>query len=683
MIFPSLDRVKAIAPGYDIVPVYMEILSDVRTPISVLKALKQVSSHTYLLESADNSNHWGRYSFLGYDPKIELFCKNHKMTIKDGTTRTFECSDPAAEIRNILSQYKSPRLEELPTFTGGFVGYFACEYIRYIEPTLDFPTPDDDPAMVNDVDLMLFDKVIAFDHYKNKIYLIANISTNDLERNYNKAELELKALADLVVNGKEADIPKGILKTEFTSEFTKDEFEAVVKKTQHYIKEGDIFQCVVSNRREAEFDGSLLNAYRVLRTLNPSPYMFYLSGGDVELTGASPETLVKLTDGKMYTFPIAGTMRRGKTEAEDLAIEEKLINDEKELAEHNMLVDLGRNDLGKIAKFGSVQVEALHMLQRFSHVIHITSTVSGDIQDGKDALDAIGATLPAGTLSGAPKIRAIEILHELEKSPRGVYGGAVGYIDFSGNMDVCIGIRMAMNKGGKVYVRAGAGYDNIDLAAATAHNVVAENTPGQNSNAVAELVLGMLVYGARNFYNGKSGSELMGKKLGILAFGNVGRNVARIAKGFGMEVYAYDAFCPKDVIEAAGVKAVDNQEALFETCDIVSLHIPATPETKQSINYALVNKMAKGGTLINTARKEVINEPELIKLMAEREDLKFITDIKPDADAEFAKFEGRYFSTPKKMGAQTAEANINAGIAAAKQINAFFATGDTKFQVNK
>lgn len=457
MIFPSLDRVKAIAPGYDIVPVYMEILSDVRTPISVLKALKQVSSHTYLLESADNSNHWGRYSFLGYDPKIELFCKNHKMTIKDGTTRTFECSDPAAEIRNILSQYKSPRLEELPTFTGGFVGYFACEYIRYIEPILDFPTPDDDSAMVNDVDLMLFDKVIAFDHYKNKIYLIANISTNDLERNYNKAELELKALADLVVNGKEADVPKGILKTEFTSEFTKDEFEAVVKKTQHYIKEGDIFQCVVSNRREAEFDGSLLNAYRVLRTLNPSPYMFYLSGGDVELTGASPETLVKLTDGKMYTFPIAGTMRRGKTEAEDLAIEEKLINDEKELAEHNMLVDLGRNDLGKIAKFGSVKVEALHMLQRFSHVIHITSTVSGDIQDGKDALDAIGATLPAGTLSGAPKIRAIEILHELEKSPRGVYGGAVGYIDFSGNMDVCIGIRMAMNKGGKVYVRAGAG----------------------------------------------------------------------------------------------------------------------------------------------------------------------------------------------------------------------------------
>ncbi|RUL58972.1 NAD(P)-dependent oxidoreductase [Prevotella koreensis] len=235
----------------------------------------------------------------------------------------------------------------------------------------------------------------------------------------------------------------------------------------------------------------------------------------------------------------------------------------------------------------------------------------------------------------------------------------------------------------KIVVRAGAGFDNIDLAAATAHNVVAENTPGQNSNAVAELVFGLLVFAVRNFYNGKSGSELMGKKLGILAYGNVGRNVARIAKGFGMEVYAYDAFCPKDVIEKSGVKAVDSQEALFETCDIVSLHIPATPETKESINYALVNKLNKGGILVNTARKEVINEPEIIKLLGEREDLKFVTDIKPEKDAEFMNFEGRYFSTPKKMGAQTAEANINAGIAAAKQINAFFKDGDTKFQVNK
>jgi len=235
----------------------------------------------------------------------------------------------------------------------------------------------------------------------------------------------------------------------------------------------------------------------------------------------------------------------------------------------------------------------------------------------------------------------------------------------------------------KIVVRAGAGYDNVDIAYAKEKGVVVENTPGQNSNAVAELVFGLLVYAVRNFYNGKSGTELLGKKLGILAFGNVGRNVARIAKGFGMDVYAYDAFCPKEAIEEAGVHAVNSQDELFENCDIVSLHIPATPETKQSINYALVSKMKKGGIVINTARKEVVNEAELLKLMAEREDLKYITDIKPDADAEFMKFEGRYFSTPKKMGAQTSEANINAGIAAARQINAFFNDGCTKFQVNK
>mgnify|MGYP000683775774 FL=1 len=235
----------------------------------------------------------------------------------------------------------------------------------------------------------------------------------------------------------------------------------------------------------------------------------------------------------------------------------------------------------------------------------------------------------------------------------------------------------------KIIVRAGAGYDSIDTKYAKEKNVVVENTPGQNSNAVAELVFGMLVYAIRNFYNGKSGTELKGKKLGILAFGNVGRNVARIAKGFDMDVYAYDAFCPAEAIEAAGVHAVKTQNDLFKVSDVLSLHIPATPDTIKSINYEIVNQLPKKAILLNTARKEVINEEELLKLMAEREDLKFITDIKPDADEEFLKFTGRYFSTPKKMGAQTAEANLNAGVAAAKQINAFFETGDTTFQVNK
>lgn len=235
----------------------------------------------------------------------------------------------------------------------------------------------------------------------------------------------------------------------------------------------------------------------------------------------------------------------------------------------------------------------------------------------------------------------------------------------------------------KIVVRAGAGYDNVDIQSAKEHQVVVENTPGQNANAVAELVFGLLVYAVRNFYNGKSGSELKGKKLGLLAYGNVSRNVSRIAKGFGMDVYAYDAYCTAEQIESDGVKAVSSPSALFEQCDVVSLHIPATPETTKSINYELVNKLPKGGILVNTARKEVINEEELLKLMSERQDIKFVTDIKPSADEQFAQFEGRYFSTPKKMGAQTSEANTNAGIAAAKQINAFFNEGCTKYQVNK
>lgn len=455
MIKPSLIELERISDKYDIVPVCKEIFSDIRTPINVLRALKHISSTTYLLESAETNEKWGRYSFLGFNPSLEIFCKNHQMTIKGAMTSTFTTDNPAKEIRKILQQYKSPKFDFLPTFTGGLVGYFAYEYIRYSEPKLDFKDVEDIPF--NDVDLMLFDKVIAFDHYKKKIILIVNIKTNDLEKNYNKAIRELNELADLVAKGQQASITEGKLLSEFKSEFTPEEYEDVVRKTQAYIKEGDIFQAVPSNRKQADFSGSLLNAYRVLRTTNPSPYMFYLSGKDIELTGASPETLVKLQNGLLETFPIAGTMPRGKNELEDKAFEDILIHDDKELAEHNMLVDLGRNDLGKISEFNSVKVTSFHKIERFSHVMHITSTVQGKIRPEFDALDAINAALPAGTLSGAPKIRAIEILHELEKSPRGIYGGAIGYLDFSGNMDVCIGIRMAVAKQGKVFVRSGGG----------------------------------------------------------------------------------------------------------------------------------------------------------------------------------------------------------------------------------
>jgi anthranilate synthase component 1 len=310
---------------------------------------------------------------------------------------------------------------------------------------------------------MLFDKVIAFDNVRQKICLMVNMSLDDCETGYNKAVFELEQLVKLIKHGKKKEEPGGRLTGEVTPLFEKVEFCNMVERAKHYIKEGDIFQIVLSNRLSAPFEGSLLNTYRILRTINPSPYMFYFSGTDVEVAGASPETLVKLEDGVLHTFPLAGTRPRGKTPAEDKALEEELLKDEKELAEHNMLVDLGRNDLGKISRFGTVKVEKLHSIERFSHVMHIGSTVAGVIREDRDALDAIEAVLPAGTLSGAPKIRACQLIGALENNKRGIYGGAIGYIDFTGNMDTCIAIRIAYKKNGRVFVRSGAGivYDSV------------------------------------------------------------------------------------------------------------------------------------------------------------------------------------------------------------------------------
>lgn len=304
---------------------------------------------------------------------------------------------------------------------------------------------------------MLFDKVIAFDSVKQKIILIANIHLENCESEYNRAVNELKGLSELLHKGEKINEESGRLIGEVKPYFSKEQYCEMVEKAKVHIREGDIFQIVLSNRLSAEFKGSLFNTYRVLRTLNPSPYMFYFSGTDVEVAGASPETLVKLENGVLHTFPLAGTRPRGKTDDEDKMLEKELLADEKELAEHNMLVDLGRNDLGKISRFGTVEVEKLHSIERYSHVMHIGSTVRGIIRDDKDALDAIEAVLPAGTLSGAPKIRACQLIGELEKNKRGIYGGAIGYIDFTGNMDTCIAIRIAYKKNGKVFVRSGAG----------------------------------------------------------------------------------------------------------------------------------------------------------------------------------------------------------------------------------
>lgn len=454
MIQPELKILKELQQEnkYKTAPVSMEILSDVRTPIEVLKILKNVSSHCYLLESVSDHEKWGRYTFLGYDPSLEITCQNGQMKVG---ALSFETTEPGKYIRQVIEEHQSPRFSYLPPFTGGLVGYFSYDYLKYAEPSLNLNAVDTEGF--KDVDLMLFDKVIAFDNFRQKIILIVNISLEHLETEYNRAILELNQLSNLIKNGTPIAEEPGKCTTDFRPLFHQEEYCAMVEKAKHHIKEGDIFQIVLSNRLEADFEGSLLNTYRVLRTMNPSPYMFYFSSSDMEVAGASPETLVKLEDGILHTFPLAGTRPRGKTEEEDKALEEELLADPKELAEHNMLVDLGRNDIGKISKFGTVEVEKYHCIERYSHVMHIGSTVRGEIRENEDALSAIDAILPAGTLSGAPKIKACQLINDLENNKRGIYGGAIGYLDFTGNLDTCIAIRIAYKKNGKVFVRSGAG----------------------------------------------------------------------------------------------------------------------------------------------------------------------------------------------------------------------------------
>lgn len=439
---------------YKAVPLSTEIPMTI-SAIEVLKKLKKVSSHCYMLESVEDTHETGRYTFLGFDPKAEISCKDYELTIIDEYGVKHINDNPREYIKELLERHRSPRLENLPTFTGGLVGYFGYDYIKYSEPSLKLNAEDD--GNFKDVDLMLFDRVIAFDNKEQKIIIISNLLTADVEKSYEIAARQIEIIKNIIENGEADNPPKPVLKSGFKSLFTAEQYGAMVEKARHYIYEGDIFQVVLSNRMEAEMEGSLFHTYEVLRKLNPSPYMFYFSSDDIEIAGASPETLVKLDGKTLYTYPLAGTRPRGKTEQEDKALEEGLLKDEKEISEHNMLVDLGRNDLGKISKFGTVKVDKYHSILRFSHVMHIGSTVKGEIREDKTALDAVDAVLPAGTLSGAPKIRAMEIINELENNRRGIYGGAIGYIDLTGNLDTCIAIRIAFKKNGRVYVRSGAG----------------------------------------------------------------------------------------------------------------------------------------------------------------------------------------------------------------------------------
>jgi anthranilate synthase component 1 len=477
---PSYGEAEQLAKEYDIIPIMKEIYADITTPIALLRKILGISNRCYLLESVEGGEKWGRYSFLGFDPTARIVCKDGKVIIEEQEQekKTVYSKKPLEVLRAYLSEYRAPKIEGLPPFAGGYVGYFAYGMIGYAEPVLKLRSGE-----FNDFDVMLFDKVIAYDHLRQKIGIIVNMKSDRPEENYKKALSDIDKIASMVTE--QTVLPKAKIKSKpfFTCNLSKEEYKRMVERAKEYIKQGDIFQAVLSRRFETEYADSLLNAYRVLRTTNPSPYMVFLQNEDLQLIDTSPETLVRLQDGVLSTFPIAGSRPRGKNREEDKALERELLEDEKELAEHNMLVDLARNDLGKISKFASVRVVSYKSIQRYSKIMHIVSEVEGIIREEKDAFDAIEALLPAGTLSGAPKIRACEIIEELEKEPRGIYGGAIGYIDFTGNMDICIAIRMAVKKKDKVYVQAGGG-------------IVADSIPekeyeesGHKAKAVTEAIL--------------------------------------------------------------------------------------------------------------------------------------------------------------------------------------------------
>ena len=452
-MYPDCDEIVKLAKDYDIIPVCKEIYADIITPITLLRKLSGISKRYYLLESIEGGEKWGRYSFLGYDPVMRVFCKNSTVTIENGEeTETRQTDRPLDVLRDIMKHYRAPRLTGLPPFAGGFVGYFAYAMIGYAEPTLHIKKGN-----FNDYDMMLFDKVIAYDHLTQKISIIVNMKTDHVMENYGKAAADIQNIINLIRTAPTPEIPVSPSKINFTCNVTKEEYCRLIDRTKEYIVDGDIFQAVISRQFTTPYEGSLINPYRVLRTTNPSPYMVYLSIDGEEIMSTSPETLVRLENSRLTTFPVAGSRPRGATQAEDEALEADLLSDEKELSEHNMLVDLGRNDLGRISDFDSVEVTRYMMIHRYSKIMHICSQVESNIRSDCDGLSAIESVLPAGTLSGAPKIRACEIIEELESEQRGIYGGALGYLDFTGNLDTCIAIRMAVKKDGKVYVQAGGG----------------------------------------------------------------------------------------------------------------------------------------------------------------------------------------------------------------------------------
>lgn len=476
---PTLEQIRTIAKegDYRRIPVKKELFADHITPTEALCALRGASHHCFLLESTEANGARGRYTFLGFEPTLEFTCSAGNACIRTNlgtdkeTCQTVTLDHPNSAIRHIIEDYKSPQLADFPPFAGGLVGYFSFDYFAYSEPTLRKEQPTEKQLAEEDfldVDLMAFDSVIVFDSYRQKVVLITGVypcakqnfnagRLDTLEQSYRQAEEKLAYIENILLRGPRHTFETLHIEHDFVPSLDESQYCTMIEKAKDHIYEGDIFQVVLSNPLTAPATGSLFDAYRVLRSENPSPYMLYFTSDSVEIAGASPETLVRLEGDQLQTFPLAGTRPRGATPEEDKRIKEELLADEKELAEHNMLVDLGRNDLGRVCSLGSVHVDTYLDVLEFSRVMHIGSTVKGTINPDKDALDAVDAVLPAGTLSGAPKIRACEIINELEPTPRGIYGGALGYLDFSGNMDICIAIRLAYKKHNQICIQSGAG----------------------------------------------------------------------------------------------------------------------------------------------------------------------------------------------------------------------------------
>jgi anthranilate synthase component 1 len=447
------------AQGYNRIPVAREVLSDLDTPLSVYLKLAD-APYAYLFESVEGGENWGRHSIIGLPCRRVYVLRGRTLTVEvlGEVVETRELDDPLGEIEKIRAAYRVPKVAGLPAFTGGLVGYFGFETVAWIESRLDASKPDQ--LGTPDALLMLSEEVAVFDNLKGRLYLIVHADPSEPQA-YARAVRRLDTLAFRLRNSGSGypDVldPKALEETDFVSSFTREEYEALVEKAKEYIRAGDIFQVVPSQRLSVPFRARPVDVYRALRALNPSPYMYFLDVGATKIVGSSPEILVRLKDGKVIVRPIAGTRPRGKTHAEDLALEQELLADAKERAEHLMLIDLGRNDVGRVSKTGTVALTESFVVERYSHVMHIVSQVEGELRDGLSYMDVLKATFPAGTVSGAPKIRAIEILQQLEPMKRNIYAGAIGYIGWWGDADTAIAIRTAVIQDGRLYVQAGGG----------------------------------------------------------------------------------------------------------------------------------------------------------------------------------------------------------------------------------